>query len=84
MASATVKLYASLAQYLPAAAEKNEIRLDLPQDATIATVFGHLNIPPASCHLVLVNGTFIPPSLRAKHALEDGDTLAAWPPVAGG
>jgi len=84
MATATVKLYASLARYLPGNSEKNAIRVSLPPDATISSVFGELNLPPASCHLVLVNGTFIPPSLRAGHPLEDGDTLAAWPPVAGG
>ena len=56
----------------------------LPPEPTISKVFGALNIPPERCHLVLVNGNFVPPSQRASHALQDGDTLAAWPPVAGG
>ncbi len=84
MATATVKLYASLAKYLPSRSERNAIRVSLPADATISSVLGELNLPPASCHLVLVNGTFIPPSRRADHPLADGDVLAAWPPVAGG
>ena len=84
MATATVKLYASLAKYLPSRSERNAIRVSLPADATISSVLGELNLPPASCHLVLVNGTFIPPSRRADHPLADGDILAAWPPVAGG
>jgi sulfur carrier protein ThiS len=33
---------------------------------------------------VLVNGIFVPPSQRQAKALSDGDTLAVWPPVAGG
>ncbi len=84
MATATVKLYASLAKYLPSSSEKNAIRVSLPPDATISSVLGDLNLPPAICHLVLVNGTFIPPSQRANHPLGDGDILAAWPPISGG
>ena len=84
MATATVKLYASLAEFLPKNAEKNTAKVPLPPDATISSVLGKLNLPPARCHLVLVNGTFVPPSQRPDHPLADGDVLAAWPPVAGG
>jgi sulfur carrier protein ThiS len=31
-----------------------------------------------------VNGVFIPPDARATTSLKDGDTLAVWPPIAGG
>jgi sulfur carrier protein ThiS len=36
------------------------------------------------CHLVLVNGIFVSPSARANTRIGEGDTLAVWPPVAGG
>ena len=36
------------------------------------------------CPLVLVNGVFIPPSERDVYKLKEGDSLAVWPPVAGG
>lgn len=84
MATATIKLYASLARYLPERAEKNTAEIALQPGATIAAICDSLNLPPKSCHLVLVNGSFVPPSQRANQRLQDGDTLAVWPPVAGG
>lgn len=84
MATATIKLYASLARYLPERAQKNTAEIALRPDATISSLCDGLNLPPASCHLVLVNGNFVPPSQRASHHLQDGDTVAVWPPVAGG
>jgi sulfur carrier protein ThiS len=35
-------------------------------------------------HLVLVDGHFVHRDDRATRALKDGETLAIWPPVAGG
>ncbi len=84
MATATVKLYASLGSYLPNGADKNTIQVTLPGEATIAATLQRLHVPPERCHLVLVNGEFVPPGARANHVIQDGDTLAVWPPVAGG
>jgi len=80
-----VKLYARLDRYLPEArAERNEADLEVPKGATAADVFRSLNLPAEVCHLVLVNGHFLPPGERASRALRKGDHLAVWPPVAGG
>ena len=35
-------------------------------------------------HLVLVNGRYIAPEMRASEVLHPGDALAIWPPIAGG
>jgi molybdopterin converting factor small subunit len=35
-------------------------------------------------HLVLVNGVYIAPDQRDTRVLQEGETLAIWPPVAGG
>ncbi|MEP6656276.1 MAG: MoaD/ThiS family protein, partial [Betaproteobacteria bacterium] len=43
-----------------------------------------MRLPPAMTHLVLVNGLYIAPARRASHALQHGDALAVWPPIAGG
>jgi thiamine biosynthesis protein ThiS len=81
----TLKLYASLTPYLPPEArEGNQVALDVPQGATLADVVAPYNLPPKLVHLVLVNGTFVPPAERATRALREGDVLAIWPPVAGG
>ncbi|MBK5105148.1 MAG: MoaD/ThiS family protein [Burkholderiales bacterium] len=81
----TLKLYAMLSDYLPDAARKNNaLELDLDAGTTPAQVIVGQNLPLKLCHLVLVDGVFIPPAARATRALVDGETLAIWPPIAGG
>ena len=81
----TLKLYASLTQYLPAEARaNNHVEIGVPEGSTIQQVVEPYNLPPKLVHLVLINGVFVPPAERAKPLLEDGDVLAIWPPVAGG
>lgn len=80
----TLKLYATLGQYLPDDAEKNVVRTELPDDASVTSVVERFRLPPELVHLVLVNGVFVAPEQRAETRLKDGDVLAIWPPVAGG
>ena len=81
----TFKLYASLTQYLPAEARTdNRIGLELADGATVAQVIEPFGLPPKLVHLVLVNGHYVAPEKRLSHALQDGDVLAIWPPIAGG
>jgi len=85
MAKATVKLFASLSSYLPAGAKYNAAEINLePDAATVASALAALNVPMEKCHLVLLNGVFVTPGARVNCAVEDGDTISAWPPVAGG
>jgi sulfur carrier protein ThiS len=80
-----LKLFATLSDYLPAEARTtNRLELELDGDTTIARIIEDFRLPPKLVHLVLVNGVFIPPSERAHRKLAGGDTLAIWPPVAGG
>jgi sulfur carrier protein ThiS len=79
-----LKLYASLATYLPDGAEKNQIAVDVAEGTTVRGLLDTYNVPPAACHLVLLNGVFQPPATRLSKQLKDGDAVAAWPPVAGG
>ena len=80
----TVKLYASLKQYLPAGTPKNEAEVEAAEGTAVQSMVDDLNMPAGSYKLVLVNGVFIVPEARATHALTEGDALAIWPPVAGG
>ena len=80
-----LKLFASLSDYLPAEARtSNRLELDLDDAATIAGIIEEFRLPPRLVHLVLLNGVFVPPAERAQRRLASGDTLAIWPPVAGG
>ena len=80
----TLKLYASLSDYLPVAARHNQVEVELPDGATVGGVIERYQLPPKLTHLVLVNGVFVPPDARATALLHDGDQLAVWPPIAGG
>lgn len=81
----TLKLFASLQDYLPGdAATGNAIELDLATGTTIGQLIERFRLPQASCKLVLVDGRFVPPDERATRTLENGETLAIWPPIAGG
>jgi sulfur carrier protein ThiS len=81
----TFKLFATLQDYLPAEAKKtNATTLELPEGTTVQQVIERFNLPEKSCHLVLIDGQFVPPAQRSSRTLADGHTLAIWPPVAGG
>jgi molybdopterin synthase sulfur carrier subunit len=79
------KLFATLQDYLPAEAKKtNALSLELDEGTTVAQIIERFSLPLKLCHLVLIDGRFIPPADRATRVLQEGDTLAIWPPVAGG
>jgi sulfur carrier protein ThiS len=80
----TLKLYASLADYLPPGSRDNRVELDLPEDEKVAAVIARQQLPAKLVHLVLINGVFVPPEQRATKALQANDQLAIWPPIAGG
>ena len=84
MTEATVKLFASLSDYLPAGAKNNAVTVSLTERATIGSALAQLQVPKERCHLVLLNGVFVSPSARSACEIKDGDTIAVWPPVAGG
>jgi molybdopterin converting factor small subunit len=81
----TLKLFASLTDYLPEHGRtSNRVECDVAEDASVAQIIETCHLPPKMVHLVLVNGTYIEPAHRASRALNEGDVLAIWPPVAGG
>jgi len=78
------KLFASLADYLPADRRGNIVELDVAPGSTVGDLITQYRVPEKSAHLVLVNGHYILPAARAGRVLAEGDELAIWPPIAGG
>jgi molybdopterin converting factor small subunit len=54
--------------------------VDLPRGATVAEVIASLNIPDKEVKIIFVNSRH---AVRDRK-LEDGDTLALFPPIGGG
>ena len=62
----------------------NALTLELDEGTTVQDVIVRFALPQKSCKLVLIDGNFVPPEARTARALREGETLAIWPPVAGG
>jgi molybdopterin converting factor small subunit len=79
-----LKLFATLSAYLPPGARQNAVELDVPDGATPHQVMDLCGVPRDQAHLIVLNGVFVLPHQRNSLGLAEGDTLALWPPVAGG
>jgi molybdopterin converting factor small subunit len=75
-----VRLFATLARFLPPGSKAGTALLDLPDGATIADIARRLGIPPGLDRVVLLNGTDVEGDAR----LSDGDAIDVFPPLAGG
>lgn len=75
-----VRLFATLGAYLPPAASRDSVHLDLPSGTTVATVMASLGIPGDLECLRIVNGLDVDPD----HLLADGDVVTVCPPLVGG
>ena len=80
----TFKLYATLSDYLPPGAARNAIEIEVPESTSPNWVIDRYRVPRELSHLVLINGIYAGAGDRDRTTLEDGDTLAVWPPIAGG
>jgi molybdopterin converting factor small subunit len=80
----TVKLYAGLGDYLPPDSTNHVTTVSITPGATIGRIMEQMQVPPARAHLVLLNGVYVKPEDRDSTPVADGDTVAMWPPVAGG
>ena len=80
----TLKLFATLGQYLPPGAERNNAQIEVADGTTVSELIRELGLPLELTHLVLVNGVYIAPEERAERTFEAGDEFAVFPPIAGG
>lgn len=80
----TIKLFAMLGQYLPNPRQGNVAALEVAEHCSVAAVLQQLGVPLSEVHLVLINGVYHAPQQLEQTVLKTDDTLALWPPVAGG
>lgn len=79
-----LKLYATLGKFLPSTAKRNEVSLTVDDRTSVLDLLTQHNVPMETCHLILVNGVYAAPARAGEAMLKEGDTVAVWPPVAGG
>jgi molybdopterin converting factor small subunit len=75
-----VRLFATLAQFLPPGSKNGLGRLDVPDGTTLGDLPARLGIPPALERVCLLNGAEAGPERR----LAPGDVIDMFPPLAGG
>ena len=80
----TLKLFATLSDLLPPGTNANAAQVEVPDGSTPNQIIDQFRVPRKLAHLVLQNGLFLPPEDRDQVRIKDGDTLAVWPPIAGG
>jgi len=75
-----VRLFASLARFMPDKSIKKPYAMDVQEGATIRDIFKSLNVPEKSVKLIFLNGIHA----TSNHVLKDGDTLGVFPALGGG
>jgi len=75
-----LRLFASLARFMPDKSIKKPYILDIPEGTTIGDVFKSINIPEDQVKLIFLNGLHA----TIDHILKDGDQLGVFPPLGGG
>jgi len=76
-----VRLFATLTRYLPPGTTGKSAVLEVAEGLTLDGLIRQLGIPPELAHLTLVNGIH---QKEKNVPLQEGDTIAIFPPVAGG
>ena len=72
----TLKLFATLAKFLPSDAEM----FPISEDTTVEDVIRELEIPPKEIKLIFINGV----KKDIKTVLQGGERVAIFPPLGGG
>lgn len=75
-----VRLFATLAAYLPEESDGRTAALEVVLGSTVADVVRAFHIPEEVPFLTMVNGRDATP----EQPLGDGDVLSLFPPLAGG
>ena len=80
MATARVKLFATLRDYRPGLSLGEAFPVVVADGATVQQLLEALGVPASEVKLIFVNGLV----RDTQHVLADGDELGIFPPVGGG
>jgi len=75
MTRITLKLFATLGDYLPPGARDNRVDLDIDESDTVEGILLRHQVPERLTHLVLINGVYIPTAQRDTQRLQPGEQL---------
>ena len=75
-----VRLFATLAAFLPPDSRDGAAELEIPEGSTVTEVTRRLGIPPDLARVVLVNGR----DVGSEAPLAARDVVTIFPPLAGG
>ena len=78
----TLKLFATLREYMPCGKDKYACTMDVRKDCMVADLIEELKIPREIPLIILVNG--IQNQEKERQILQEGDTVSIFPPIAGG
>ena len=75
-----VRLFATLATYLPDESDGRSVTLEVPDCGMVGDVVRSLGIPEDMPFITMINGR----DVAFDQPLADGDVLSLFPPLAGG
>lgn len=75
-----VRLFASLRRYAPELAPGEALSLEVPPGTTVREVLERLRIPRHEVKTIFVDYR----AVTEQYALQEGDRVSVFPPVAGG
>ena len=75
-----VQLFASLMQYMPGQTGHAPYVMEVAEGTTVGALLASLKIPTGLAKLIFRNGVHA----REEEVLQNGDRVAAFPPIAGG
>ena len=75
-----VRLFATLAQYLPEGSDGRRAKFSAADGATAGQILDQLGVPRGDAKLIFVDSVHGDP----ETALQSGSVLSVFPPIAGG